>query len=202
MYCSAYFLAWVLGYTVVVCTVFWMVLICFPNTRRILFPYRPPPEDPPPLMVTNPETPMEDRMFHSVPAKQTHLSRAEQAEEHSVEVAAVMAGYASALLFGSKAEEGNAVVGPKDMITDWDDPELVVTDKEGKIMGYKTDRLDPKATVVDVDGEAITVRKDKVAKKDAESEAERKREELVTWMAKTTETSLGISADFIEIMQK
>lgn len=39
MYCSAYFISWALGYTVIVCTIFWMVLIAFPETRRVLFPY-------------------------------------------------------------------------------------------------------------------------------------------------------------------
>jgi hypothetical protein len=45
------------------------------------------------------------------------LTRAEKAEEKSVEVSAIMTGYASTLLVGSK-EEGNGAVGPKDMNSD------------------------------------------------------------------------------------
>lgn len=105
------------------------------------------------------------------------------------------------MLFGSK-EEGNAVVGPKDLVDNWDDPLMVVKDREGNILGHKTTRLDLNATLVEVDGETIPVRQDKAAKKTAQTEVERKRDELVAWMAKTTETSLGSGAYFIEILQK
>lgn len=153
-------------------------------------------------MVTETVTAGANQANARVPAAGTKLTRAEQAEEHSVEVTAVMVGYATTLLFGSKAEEGNAVVGPKEVVVDWDDPDLVVTDKEGKLLGYKTTRADPQAIMLDVDGELTPVRKDKVAQKTAKTDVERRRDELVTWMAKTTESSIGVSADFIEIMQK
>lgn len=153
-------------------------------------------------MVSGTETSVDDRTFKPVPAAPATLTRAEQAEEHSVEVTAVLTAYVSALLFSNKGEDGNAVVGTKDLVEDWDDPNLVVTDKDGKLMGYRTTKLDPEAKLVEVGGELIPVRRDKAAKQTAKSEVERRRELLATWMAKTTETSVGISADFIEIMQK
>lgn len=39
MYCGAYFLAWGFGCTVLAGTAFLALLVCFPGTRRILFPY-------------------------------------------------------------------------------------------------------------------------------------------------------------------
>ncbi len=38
-YCTAYFVAWAFGAVVLGATGFFIVLICFPRTRRILFPY-------------------------------------------------------------------------------------------------------------------------------------------------------------------
>jgi hypothetical protein len=37
-FCGAYFVSWILGYTLVACALFWIVLICFPRMRRFLFP--------------------------------------------------------------------------------------------------------------------------------------------------------------------
>lgn len=37
-YCAAYFVAWFFGYTLLALCVFFTVLMCFPETRRLLFP--------------------------------------------------------------------------------------------------------------------------------------------------------------------
>lgn len=144
---------------------------------------------------------MDDRTLQTVPATSTSLTKPEQAEEASVEITAIVTGFASALLFGNK-EEGNAVVGPKDLMEDWDDPELIVRDGKGSFMGYKTSRFDTDAQIVEVDGEKIHIRLKRATEDKIENDMERKRDELVTWMAKTTETVLGNIADFIEILQK
>jgi hypothetical protein len=111
----------------------------------------------------------------------------------------VVTGFAAALLFGTK-EEGNAVVGPKDLVDDWDDPAMEVRDEKGAIIGYRTTRFDSQAEVIEVKGKRIRVRRDRLFP--TETEVERKRDQLITWLAKTTETTLGSGADFIEIMQK
>ncbi|CAK9782310.1 hypothetical protein CC85DRAFT_254875 [Cutaneotrichosporon oleaginosum] len=177
-YCAAYFIAWGFGVVVLAATMFFCVLICFPPTRRILFPYRPPTPDP--------DHPSRNRTAD------------QERDEVPVEVSAVMTGFASALLFGT-SDEGNATVGPKEFIDDWEDPAMEIHDEKGRLIGFRTTRYDRKAEIVEVNGKRVRVRRDRV---DAQTEAEEKRDELVTWMAKSTETGLGKGADFIEIMQK
>ncbi|BEI94984.1 uncharacterized protein CcaverHIS019_0705650 [Cutaneotrichosporon cavernicola] len=177
-YCAAYFLAWGLG---------------------VLFPYRPSTTDSYSLLESDPET--------------TPMTGPEQSEEVSVQATAVLAGFASALLFGTK-EEGNALVGPKDL---HDNSGM---DEGSDVIGSKLDSrevaevngktsLDSKAEIVEVvevvevaeaNGKTTLVR-ESIAE-DAESEVERKRNEIVRWMVKTTETTIGTGADYIEILQK
>lgn len=38
IFCSAYFISWIFGRTLMVVTAFFVVLICFPFTRRLIFP--------------------------------------------------------------------------------------------------------------------------------------------------------------------
>lgn len=152
---------------------------------------RPPPE-PEAVAIVDPDLEV---------SKHAPRTGAEKAEEASIEATSVLMGFISALLFGSK-EDGNATVGPKDLVDDWDDPMMIVKDENGKILGYKTTKLDINAKLVEVDGEIIAVRQDRESQMKAQTESERKRELMVTWMAKTTEVTIGIAADFIEIMQK
>lgn len=37
-YCISYFIAWFFGYTMLALCIFFTVLMCFPETRRVLFP--------------------------------------------------------------------------------------------------------------------------------------------------------------------
>lgn len=200
-YCAGYFLSWGLGCTVVAGLCFFAVLVAFPETRRFLFPDLPE-EVPPPDPL---EHIRDEPLARATPAAQEHkLTRAEQAEEHSVEVTAVMLGYIGKLLLGSKAKEGNAVVGPKELVADVDleEPDNIVTDADGKVVGYQTDQRDANGERMRVSGEVVNVRRDQEARNEAQSEADARREELTTRMAKATENGIGGAADFVEIMQK
>lgn len=198
-YCAGYFISWGLGCTVVAALCFFAILVAFPGTRRFLFPDLPedvPPPDPLEHIKDEP-------LAKATPAAKDHkLTRAEQAEEHSVEVTAVMLGYIGKLLLGGEAREGNAVVGPKDLVAETDEPDNIVTDADGKIVGYQTEEHDANAERMRVNGEIVKVRRDKEARSEAQSEADARREELTTRMAKATENGVGGAADFIEIMQK
>ncbi|GMK59490.1 hypothetical protein CspeluHIS016_0800960 [Cutaneotrichosporon spelunceum] len=178
-FCTAYFVSWAYGYVVLAAAAFFGLLICFPWFRRLLFPYRPPHTDAFPLLETDDETIL--------------LTEPEKSEEVSVQVTAVLAGYASALLLGTK-EEGNAVVGPKNLDAGSD-----AGSHAGAIVGVNDAKDSDEIHVLDqanLDG-AVEVNGQKVI-----TEVERKRNALVTGMAKATETSIGTAADYIEILQK
>ncbi|EJT49738.1 hypothetical protein A1Q1_01094 [Trichosporon asahii var. asahii CBS 2479] len=89
-----------------------------------------------------------------------------------------------------------------DLVAETDEPDNIVTDAYGKIVGYQTEEHDANAERMRVNGEIVKVRRDKEARSEAQSEADARREELTTRMAKATENGVGGAADFIEIMQK
>lgn len=198
-YCAGYFLSWGMGCTVVAALCFFAILVAFPGTRRFLFPDLPEQVPPPDPL----EHVQEEPLAKATPAAQEHkLTRAEQAEEHSVEVTAVVLGFIGKLLLGSTANEGNAVVGPKDLVAETEHHEHIVKDAQGEIVGYTTEEMDAHAERMRVGGQVVPVRKDKEARSEAQSEADAVRDELTSRMAKATENGVGTAADFVEIMQK
>ncbi|KIR55879.1 hypothetical protein I315_01761 [Cryptococcus gattii Ru294] len=202
-YCAVYFTAWVFGYAVAAVMIFFSILVCFPDTRRFLFPPVPPAPFTPPS-ATDPTNQKGDESFlGNVDGKVVHRTKAEQAEEQAFEATSILRAFTTRLLFDGKKkgkEAGNANVGEKEEEPESSSSEDEVSVKtapvgeEGKPQGLES------ADIV-IGGEKITPDKpltDKEKKQLAQREAKRKRDEMVSKMTKLTEDSLGSFADAIE----
>ncbi|WVO22305.1 uncharacterized protein IAS62_003635 [Cryptococcus decagattii] len=202
-YCAVYFTAWVFGYAVASVMIFFSILVCFPDTRRFLFPPVPPAPFTPPS-ATDPTNQKGDESFlGNVDGKVVHRTKAEQAEEQAFEATSILRAFTTRLLFDGKKkgkEAGNTNVGEKEEERESSSSEdegsvkTAPVGEEGKPQGLES------ADIV-IGGEKITPDKpltDKEKKQLAQREAKRKRDEMVSKMTKLTEDSLGSFADAIE----
>ncbi|KAL0250702.1 hypothetical protein I308_102885 [Cryptococcus tetragattii IND107] len=202
-YCAVYFTAWVFGYAVAAVMIFFSILVCFPDTRRFLFPPVPPAPFTPPS-ATDPTNQKGDESFlGNVDGKVVHRTKAEQAEEQAFEATSILRAFTTRLLFDGKKkgkEAGNANVGEKaeepesSSSEDEGSVKTAAVGEEGKLQGLES------ADIV-IGGEKITPDQpltDKEKKQLAQREAKRKRDEMVSKMTKLTEDSLGTFADAIE----
>ncbi|KGB74623.2 hypothetical protein CNBG_0461 [Cryptococcus deuterogattii R265] len=202
-YCAVYFTAWVFGYAVAAVMIFFSILVCFPDTRRFLFPPVPPAPFTPPS-ATDPTNQKGDESFlGNVDGKVVHRTKAEQAEEQAFEATSILRAFTTRLLFDGKKkgkEAGNANVGEKE-----EEPESSSSEDEGSVktaaVGEEGKPQGLESADIVIGGEKITPDKpltDKEKKQLAQREAKRKRDEMVSKMTKLTEDSLGSFADAIE----
>ncbi|KAE8537706.1 hypothetical protein D1P53_005762 [Cryptococcus gattii VGV] len=202
-YCAVYFTAWVFGYAVAAVMIFFSILVCFPDTRRFLFPPVPPAPFTPPS-ATDPTNQKGDESFlGNVDGKVVHRTKAEQAEEQAFEATSILRAFTTRLLFDGKKkgkEAGNANVGEKE-----EEPESSSSEDEGSVktapVGEEGKPQGLESADIVIGGEKITPDKpltDKEKKQLAQREAKRKRDEMVSKMTKLTEDSLGTFADAIE----
>lgn len=105
-YCAVYFTAWVFGYAVAAVMIFFSILVCFPDTRRFLFPPVPPAPFTPPS-ATDPTNQKGDESFlGNVDGKVVHRTKAEQAEEQAFEATSILRAFTTRLLFVSALNHG------------------------------------------------------------------------------------------------
>ncbi|ORX36894.1 hypothetical protein BD324DRAFT_627598 [Kockovaella imperatae] len=201
-YCATYFIAWAFGYAVMSISVFLVVLVCFPHTRRWLFPPIPPPPFTPPSATDPTNKKGDESLIGNVDNKAVHRSKAEQAEEQAFEAAAIVQAYTAKLIFDGRKKgkaAGNSEVGEKEVYSDSESSdsgseEIVNKPTEEGAQGVES------AAVV-VGGEQVvpkTEMSEKEKKKLAQREAKRKRDEMVSKMTKATENALGSIADTME----
>nr|ODN82538.1 hypothetical protein L203_05347 [Cryptococcus depauperatus CBS 7841] len=195
-YCVAYFIAWFFGYAVAAMCFFFATLVCFPSTRRWLFPPVAPAPFTPPSATDPTNQKGDESLLGNVDGKTVHRSKAEQAEEQAFEGVSILKAYTTRLLWdGSKEGKaaGNANVGEKN-----EESSLSSSDfnEEDKPQGEDS------AEVI-VGGEKIVPSKpmsEKERKQLAQTEAKRKRDQMVSKMTKATEDGLGAFADMAERM--
>lgn len=204
MYCTAYFTAWAFGYTAVGLLSFFTVLVCFPGTRRYLFP----PEKPPPgkpVSATDPSGKKGDESFvGSTDGIQTR-SKTEQAQQQAFEARAMFEAYAQAVIVGHRGPKGNGKVGAKDLDPEDTDDDAVIRDQYGDEIGRRETADQPQSRAeadAEIGGQRVKATKRKDADKVAKLETKRKRDKMVNKAAKMTETGLGSVADVMEILQK
>ncbi len=84
-FCSAYFLAWVLGYAIPLVLVFLMVLVVVPDSRHFFFPIEAPPAGTPPSATDPTNKKGDESLLGGVDHEVAHRSKYEQAEEQAWE---------------------------------------------------------------------------------------------------------------------
>ncbi|ODN79884.1 hypothetical protein L202_03778 [Cryptococcus amylolentus CBS 6039] len=203
-YCAAYFTAWVFGYAMLGVTIFLSVLVCFPFTRRYLFPPVPPAPFTPPSATDPTNQKGDESLLGNVDGKTVHRTKHEQAEEQAFEATSVLRAYTTRLLWDGRKkgkEAGNSEVGEKREDSSDSDSEDEFNPERTKVDGTSDTAQGLDSAAVVVGGEKIVPEKpltDKEKKKLASREAKRKRDETVSKMTKATEDGLGAFADLIE----
>jgi hypothetical protein len=84
-FCSAYFIAWVLGYAIPLVILFFMVLVVVPDSRYFFFPVDMPPHGTPPSATDPKNKKGDESLLGDVDKTVVHRSKAEQAEEQAWE---------------------------------------------------------------------------------------------------------------------
>lgn len=200
-YCVVYFTAWIFGYAVAAIMIFLSILVCFPRTRRFLFPPVPPAPFTPPSATDPTNQKGDESLLGNIDGKTVHRTKAEQAEEQAFEATSILKAFTTRLLFDGKKkgkEAGNSNVGEKE-----EEPESSSSEDEAAVETAPVDGKPQGLESADIviGGEKITPAEplnDKEKKKLAQREAKRKRDEMVSKMTKLSEDGLGTVADSIE----
>ncbi|WRT66094.1 uncharacterized protein IL334_003047 [Kwoniella shivajii] len=207
IFCASYFICWIFGYAVAGVVSFLIAVVCFPECRRWFFPPVAPAPFTPPSATDPTNQKGDESILGNVDGKTVHRSKAEQAEEQAFEATSILQAYTTRLLFDGRKkgkQAGNSEVGEKkrdDDSSDLDDDVApgqppVSREKHGESQAQGLES----GTVV-IGGETINSDKplnEKDKKKLAQTEAKRKRDEMVSKMTKATEEGLGAVADTIE----
>lgn len=196
-----YFTAWIFGYAVAAIMIFLSILVCFPRTRRFLFPPVPPAPFTPPSATDPTNQKGDESLLGNIDGKTVHRTKAEQAEEQAFEATSILKAFTTRLLFDGKKkgkEAGNSNVGEKE-----EEPESSSSEDEAAVETAPVDGKPQGLESADIviGGEKITPAEplnDKEKKKLAQREAKRKRDEMVSKMTKLSEDGLGTVADSIE----
>lgn len=203
-YCVAYFTAWAFQWTTFAVLTFFAVLVCFPGTRRYLFPPPKPPLGTPPS-ATDPKGEKGDESMIGTTEGIKHRSKTEQAEEQAFEARAVFEAYTRAVLIGHRGRKGNAKVGAKDLDPDEEDDDPDIKDEYGDVIGERETAVSPQSkgeADAEIGGQRVKAHDEKNKEKVLKMETKRKRDEKVNKAAKMTETGLGSVADTMEILQQ
>ncbi|KAI9639865.1 uncharacterized protein MKK02DRAFT_18941 [Dioszegia hungarica] len=207
-YALSYFICWAFGYAVVGVFVFGAVVMCFPMTRRMLFPPIPPAPYTPPSATDPTNQKGDESLLGTTDSAAAHRSKAEQAEEQAFEARSILQAFTTRLVFdGSKKgrNAGNAQVGEKVLDTsdsesdDADDSDVLAP--AGNADGSKPHGQGEESADIVIGGEKIkhdSKKTEKQKKKAAQAAAKKKRDELVSKMTKGTQDGLGAAADMIE----